>query len=325
MSTRYQLISLLSDGQFHSGATLGQQLGIGRSAIWKHVQALDSRGLDVFSVRGKGYKLASPIELLDYEKIRSQLTSHALARLDYIDILDEVDSTNDYLKARLNFLNPGRGHACMAEMQSAGRGRRGRRWISPYGTNLYLSLGWHLDQLNSAIGGLSLATAVAVVRALTTAGIKGLGLKWPNDIFLNDGKLAGILIDLVGESGGSYRVVIGIGVNTRLPHTAAREIDQPWSDLVSVGMQVDRNYIASMILNELVDALEVFSVKGLDAFIDDWMQFDMIATKHVQLHQGEQLISGVAKGIDANGALLIEYNGSVKSFHAGEVSVRLTP
>lgn len=324
MSTRYKLISLLSDGQFHSGATLGQQLGISRSAIWKHVQALTDSGLDVFSVRGKGYQLATPIELLDSVKILSRLKPSVLASLDYIDILDEVDSTNDYLKARLPLLHPGRGCACMAEMQSAGRGRRGRRWISPFGTNLYLSLAWHLDPLNTAIGSLSLAAAVAVVRALSGAGIKGLGLKWPNDIFLNDGKLAGILIDLVGESGGSYRVIIGVGVNTSLPHTAAREIDQPWSDLASAGIQYERNYIASLILNELVDALEIFSAKGLDAFINDWMQFDMVASKHVQLYQGKQVISGVAKGVDANGALLIEYNGKVKSFYAGEVSVRLT-
>jgi BirA family biotin operon repressor/biotin-[acetyl-CoA-carboxylase] ligase len=299
MSTRYRLIDLLADGRFHSGQSLGRELGISRAAVWKHMQLLDKLGLDVHAVRGQGYRLAEGVELLDKARIRAQLSETSAARLQALDIFHDIDSTSDYLKNNRAVLGDGRFIVCLAERQSAGRGRRGRRWVSPYGTNLYLSLATQLGEMTPGCGGLSLAVAVAVAAALQSCGVENPGLKWPNDIFYQGRKLAGILIDLSGESGGPYKVVVGVGINLRMPLNAARDIDQPWTDLSRSGVSIERNRLAGVVVERLVRALELH-------------------------HEHEPVIRGVARGIDARGALLIEHDGMTRSYHAGEVSIRLS-
>ncbi len=329
MSNLYPLMKLLADGEFHSGESLGETLGITRAAVWKQIQALEKIDVEVFAVRGQGYRLSSPITLLDVGAIQSTLSNSVSNLLEGIEVLDQVDSTNDYLKEKLDELAPGCGRVCLAEWQKQGRGRRGRRWVSPYANSLCFSLAWHLAQPNFPVTGLSLAAAVAVIRALAKSGIEGLTLKWPNDIFLNGGKLAGILTELVGEASGAYRLVIGVGVNINMSETIASQIDQPWSALSSVTGRVtgsvDRNTLAGLIINEMVGAIRTFSEEGLNAFIDAWHQHDLTTGQPIELHRANDVIRGIGQGIDANGALRIAYNGEVKSFHAGEVSVRLSP
>jgi BirA family biotin operon repressor/biotin-[acetyl-CoA-carboxylase] ligase len=324
MSTRYRLIELLADGQFRSGEWLGRQLGISRAAVWKQLRVFCEFGLDVHAVPGQGYRLFTPFQPLSADLIRLPLSASVNSRLDRLDVLREIDSTSDYLKRKKSQDRACFIRACAAEWQSSGRGRRGRRWVSPYGTGLYLSLAMQLGKGTLRSGGLSLAAAVAVLRVLQDCGIDGLGVKWPNDIFYQGRKIAGILLDLSGESSGPFYVVLGIGINLKVPESAAREIDQPWADLSQCGVKVDRNYLAGMILEALVRAIETFGDKGLEAFIQEWNQFDLISGCAVELHHDkEPVITGVARGIDASGALLIENNGVTSCFHAGEVSVRV--
>ena len=325
MSMRFRIIELLADGHFHSGEWLGQQLGISRAAVWKHMRALSGVGLDVHAVRGQGYRLAVPFQPLRADLIRASLAAKAAAQLHSLEVFREIDSTSDHLK-RTQLENHSTGvRACLAEWQSTGRGRRGRRWISPYGANLYLSLAVPMGEFGIQSGGLSLVAAIATVRALQGCGVEGLGLKWPNDIFYQGRKLAGILLDLSGEGGGRYQVIVGVGINLKIPDAAAHEIDQPWADLSQCGVRIERNHLAGQVLSELVEAIDTFNDKGLNVFKREWQQFDLIEDHRVKLHNDNKgTVTGVARGIDAQGALLIENNGVTQPYHAGEVSVRLS-
>lgn len=323
MSTRYRLIELLADGQFRSGEWLGRQLGISRAAVWKHLRMFSEFGLDIHAVPGQGYRLFTPFQPLSADLIRLPLSESVNARLGGLDVLHEIDSTSEYLKRTKSRHNPCCIRVCAAEWQSSGRGRRGRRWVSPYGTNVYLSLAMQLSKSILRYGGLSLAAAVAVLQAIRGCGIDDLGVKWPNDILYQGRKIAGILLDLSGESSGPFYVVLGIGVNLKIPDRAGREIDQPWADLSQSGVKLDRNYLAGRILEAVVLAVDGFSEKGLEAFIHEWERFDLLSGRVVEMHlEGKSMITGVARGIDADGALLVERNGVTSRFHAGEVSVR---
>jgi BirA family biotin operon repressor/biotin-[acetyl-CoA-carboxylase] ligase len=323
MSGRYRVLELLADGRFRSGQWLGERLGVSRAAIWKQIRSLPELGIEVHAVRGRGYRLAVPFRPLRDELIRQSLTPELESRLDRLDVFREVDSTNEYLKRTHGEHRPYRCRVCVAEWQSAGRGRRGRRWVSPYGANLYLSLAVHSYGDVLASGGMSLVAAIAVVRALQSFGVEGLGLKWPNDILLSKRKLAGILLDVSGESGGPCDVVIGIGLNVRLPASAAGEIDQPWTDLSGCGQDIDRNTLAGRVIGELMATIDTYLEHGMNAFAADWDRLDLLSGHEVELrHDGKTLASGTAQGIDAHGALVIEQNGTSRSYHAGEISVR---
>ncbi len=325
MLTRYRLIELLADGRFHSGQSLGRELGISRAAVWKHIQALDELGLDVHAVRGQGYRLADPFEPLDRERIVCHLSASSAERLRALEVFRDIDSTSDHLKRSRPSHESGYFSVCVAEWQSAGRGRCGRRWVSPYGTNLYLSFAAQISEATLGAGGLSLAVAVAVADALQACGVEDAGLKWPNDVFYQGRKLAGILLDLTGESGGPYQVVVGVGINLRVSARAAREIDQPWADLSQSVVKIDRNHLAGLIIESLVRAVDLFKQHGLRAFTKDWERLDLVSGRTVELHhEQESMIKGVARGIDARGALLIERDGMTRSYHAGEVSIRLS-
>ncbi|HHH45228.1 MAG TPA: bifunctional biotin--[acetyl-CoA-carboxylase] ligase/biotin operon repressor BirA [Gammaproteobacteria bacterium] len=324
MSMRYRVMELLADGRFHSGEWLGKRLGISRAAVWKHVRALSGAGVGLHAVRGQGYRLASPYQPLQAQRILAELSAGSAARLQDIEILRSVDSTSDHLKRTRTQHDVHRVRACLAEYQSAGRGRRGRRWISPYGSSLYLSLAIPMDESGVRSGGLSLVAAVATLRALQACGVEELGLKWPNDIFYRERKLAGILLDLSGEAGGCYQVIMGIGINIRMPDNAAREIDQPWTDLSQCGAPVERNRLAGAVLDALLKAIAVFNEQGLDNFVRQWRRFDLIADRMVELrNENTVMAAGIARGVDRQGALLIETDGITQRYHAGEVSVRL--
>lgn len=195
------LIGILADGEFHSGEQLGEQLGMSRAAINKHIQTLRDWGVDVFTVPGKGYSLPEPIQLLNEEVIRSQIGHGNVA------VLPVIDSTNQYLLDRLSELKS--GDACVAEYQQAGRGRRGRKWFSPFGANLYLSMYWRLEQGPAAAIGLSLVIGIVMAEVLHDLGADQVRVKWPNDLYLNDRKLAGILVELTGKQAMPHRSSLG--------------------------------------------------------------------------------------------------------------------
>lgn len=322
MSVVYQLVEWLADGRFQSGEALGRRLGVSRAAVWKQVRDLERLGLPVQAVRGRGYRLARPVELLDVAAIRAQLGPVAGGLLSTIELFHELDSTNDYLRQKTA---AGPGSLCLAERQLQGRGRRGRTWISPYGSNLYLSLLWRFDRGVAALGGLSLVTGIALVRALRELGLEQVGIKWPNDIYLQQAKVAGILIEITGESAGPCSAVIGLGVNVAMPEAAGEEIDQPWIDLSrACGKPVSRNQLAGRLLEHLLPALRDFEASGLLPFREEWQSYDLSHGRPVQVHQAGTAIAGTGAGIDEEGALLLETPDGICRFTSGEVSLRIT-
>lgn len=324
MEQRYHLLRLLSDGHFHSGEALGSALGVGRSAIWKLARSLETMGIEVFAVRGKGYRLSAPMALLERDRILAEVGPEAIGLLADIEILPEVDSTNNYLATRA--LEGARdGHACLAEYQSAGRGRRGRSWVSPFGANIYLSVLRYFGALPDGPQGLSLAVGVATASALASVGISDVGLKWPNDLLWKNRKLGGILLELVGEPGGHWQVVVGLGLNVNLPSESAKFIDQPWVDLKTMRGEIDRNRVAGRILRYLLLELERFSQHGFAPFRSLWESHDVARDRPVVIKDLHRETRGLARGVDDTGALLLSVDGQVRRILSGDLSLRIEP
>lgn len=317
---REQLIQRLVKGEFLSGQKLGEELGVSRAAISKHMTSLQEMGFDIFSVTGKGYRLAEPIELLDSSKIAHFLQNEHLSAK--VEVHSLIDSTNSYLMRRLPNQNS-LGQVCIAEYQSSGRGRRGRQWISPFGSHIYMSMYWYLEQGMSAAMGLSVVAALAVSDAIKTLYQIDVELKWPNDIYLNGVKLAGILIDLEGQALEPCHCVIGIGLNINMPEKSAALVDQPWTDLSAVvDADIDRNELAAAIIGSLLKRLQDHKLHGINAMLEDWHRHDFYLDKAVSLITGEKLTRGICRGINAQGALMLEVNGQVSPIYGGEVSLR---
>lgn len=315
--TRSLLIKQLSNGDFNSGELLGELVGVSRSAVANHIKYLTNIGLDVFSVKGRGYRLASPLQLLDQKKIIALLGQQSTSVVEVVSI---IDSTNTYVKEHLHQLP--QGYVCLAEAQTHGRGRRGKTWVSPFGSSIYMSMAWTFTGGYQSMAGLSLLVGIAINRSLKTMGIKDCKLKWPNDVFHNCRKLAGILVEVEGQVGSDASAVIGIGINVDLP-SAVSEIDQPFVDLVSITQKpVDRNELVAVIILTLTKMLKEFELKGLAPFLSEWREADLFYNEYVYLESGSNRIHGLSKGINEGGALLLENAGKVTPHHGGEISVR---
>ncbi|MEJ4047499.1 bifunctional biotin--[acetyl-CoA-carboxylase] ligase/biotin operon repressor BirA [Erwinia sp. SLM-02] len=309
-----KLVSILANGEFHSGEHLGEQLGMSRAAINKHIQTLKEWGIDVFTVTGKGYSLSSSMQLLNEQEINARLDDGRLA------VIPVIDSTNQYLFERMDTLQS--GDACVAEYQQAGRGRRGRQWVSPFGVNLYLSMYWRLEQGPAAAMGLSLVIGIVLAEALQELGAADVRVKWPNDIYLEDRKLAGILVELTGKTGDAAQIVIGAGINLGMRAPAAEAINQGWINLQEAGVKVDRNALSAKIVNKLRSALTEFEQDGLTPFVGRWARLDNFIDRPVKLLIGDREIFGIARGIDQQGGLILEQDGVRKSWVGGEISLR---
>ncbi|XWJ92184.1 bifunctional biotin--[acetyl-CoA-carboxylase] ligase/biotin operon repressor BirA [Phytobacter ursingii] len=308
------LVSILADGEFHSGEQLGERLGMSRAAINKHIQTLRDWGVDVFTVPGKGYSLPEPIQLLNEEQIVAQVQTGKVA------VLPVIDSTNQYLLDRISELRS--GDACVAEYQQAGRGRRGRKWFSPFGANLYLSMYWRLEQGPAAAIGLSLVIGIIMAEVLQELGAENVRVKWPNDLYLGDRKLAGILVELTGKTGDAAQIVIGVGINLSMRHAESDVINQGWVNLQEAGVVIDRNTLAVRLINALRSALQSFEQEGLSPWLSRWKKLDNFIDRPVKLIIGEREIFGISRGIDAQGALLLEQDGVIKPWMGGEISLR---
>jgi len=313
-SVPLKLVALVADGEFHSGEQLGEALGMSRAAINKHIQTLKSWGLDVYTVTGKGYSLPEPIQLLDEEVILSHLHQPNLA------VIPVIDSTNQYLLDRMDQLPS--GYACIAEYQQAGRGRRGRKWFSPFGSNLYMSMYWRLEQGPAAAMGLSLVIGIIMAEVIQSLGAPDVRVKWPNDLYLNDRKLAGILVELTGKTGDAAQIVIGAGVNLLMRSEGTAEINQGWINLQEAGVDIDRNELAAKLINSLREALPIFERDGLAPFVSRWELLDNFINRPVKLLIGDREVYGIARGIDKQGGLLLEQDGVIKSWVGGEISLR---
>lgn len=316
------LLEQLCDGGFHSGEQLAHLLGITRTAVWKRIQSLRrDYHLEIHAVRGKGYTLAEPLELLDENHIVELLSTQQNALMSRLQLMVSVDSTNSWLKQQLS-QGMQSGSACLSEHQSAGRGRRGRSWVSPFGANLYLSLYWRFERSMSEIGGVSLAVGTVLARVLS-GQIANVALKWPNDVLVDGNKIAGILVDVQGAADGPVDAVIGIGLNLHVPAHASQQIDQPWTDLQQLGHTgVSRNQLAARLLGELLDAMQMFQHHQLAPFVSQWRKYDLFHGKEVLLFHPQRKIRGIHKGITDDGSLLLEVDGRLASFQSGEVSLR---
>lgn len=312
-----KLLALLADGQFHSGEELGEALGVSRAAVWKQLKKLDELDIPYSSVKGKGYRLHDAIELLDADRIRSQLAQ----RVDILDILLDVDSTNSYLFQRASD-HMGKRYAVLAEKQAAGRGRRGRQWVSPFGKNIYLSLLVSFAGGIAALEGLSLVTAVAVEKALAKLGINNIGLKWPNNIYADGKKLAGILLEVTGEYNSHCQVVIGIGLNLALNEKDAEDIGQPWAALKSIRPDLSRNDVAAVLLNELLLVVDEFQKQGFAAYQQYWTERDIYQEKEVMILSPGNDKRGLVKGVNRKGELMLHTENGIEVITAGEISVR---
>ncbi|OAI93905.1 bifunctional biotin--[acetyl-CoA-carboxylase] ligase/biotin operon repressor BirA [Pseudomonas putida] len=312
-----KLLTLLKDGRFHSGEALGAVLGVSRSAVWKQLQLLESElNLTVYKVRGRGYRLAEPLLLLDAEKIASLAVREPWPAV----VLDDIDSTNAEA-LRLVAAGQAAPFLVLAERQSAGRGRRGRAWSSPFAQNLYYSLVLRVEGGMRQLEGLSLVVGLAVRQTLLALGVASAGLKWPNDVLVDNRKVAGILLELVGDPADVCHVVLGIGINVNMQ---SADIDQAWTSLhLETGHMVDRNRLAALLGDNLRIYLERHHQEGFSALQSEWESAHLWQGRPVSLIAGSNSVDGVVLGVDHQGALRLDVDGIEKSFSGGELSLRL--
>ncbi|EXJ15526.1 Biotin-protein ligase [Imhoffiella purpurea] len=324
MEPHLALVRMLADGRFHSGEAIAEHLGVTRAAVWKALRrAADRFGLEVESVRGRGYRLPVPLELLDREAILGAMSDAGRNAVSRVEIHDRIDSTNAYLMREAALGMPS-GVACLAERQTAGRGRRGRVWVSPFGVNLYLSLLWRFPLAPAALGGISLAVGAVLADLLHAEGVADLTLKWPNDLLWRRRKLAGLLLEVSGESQGPSHLVVGLGINLRMQTGQGDEIEQPWASLEEAlqGRPCPRNRLAGKVLDVLAGALDLYGREGLEPFAELWRRFDGLHGEPVRLMLGERVVCGTHAGIADDGSLILETGGGRMRFQAGEVSLR---
>lgn len=315
-----KILAVLNDGGFHSGEALGSALGVSRTAVWKQLQKLATMGLPLESIKGTGYRLAQGFELLAAVDIRAHLSA---ASPRHIDVFHSLESTNTFAReqaAKRDYA----GSVVFAERQTAGRGRRGKEWLSPFGASIYMSVLWDFEQGVQALQGLSLGVGVAVRRALLELGLADVSLKWPNDIYVKGKKLGGILLEMVGDPEGHCSVVIGIGINVSMPIAIGQNIDQPWTDLDSELLSaVSRNKLAARLIDEIFTLLADFETVGFSAYRDEWESADAFSGLQCAIITPRETVLGVLSGVDNNGAVRLRLaDGSIQRFIGGELSLR---
>ncbi len=313
----------LSHERFVSGTRLAEQFGVSRSTVSDALHDAGEAGIEIFSLTRRGYRLAQPVELLSLERIREAL-GDALRRVD-MDLIETIDSTNTELMRRAVAGAPS-GAGLVAEIQTDGRGRRGRVWHSAFAASLTFSLLWRFEKGAAQLGGLSLVVGLAVVRTLQQLGIGSgdIQLKWPNDVVVGARKLAGVLIESQGDMLGPTAVVIGIGINMDLPVSVIARIDQPATDLQRVaGVSVSRNLLLAEVLRQLVGMLDEFQANGFAAFKREWIGVHALQQKPVRVQvSGGHAFDALVRDVADDGSLIVSVQGRDRLLASGEVSLR---
>ncbi len=303
-----------------SGPELGRLLGISRAAVWKQIQALRQAGLPLPGRvrRGAmaGYTLPTDCGLLDAGAIRRALPAALRDRLRF-EVLAETDSTNDTLLRRPAAARA--GVICLAETQTAGRGRRGRTWYSPPLGGIYLSLGWRFADGLGMLGLLGIVCALDCAAALARGCGFAVKVKWPNDLYRDGRKLGGLLLELQGGPNGPCDAVIGVGVNWRLYRPAM--IDRPAADLTGARPDIDRNSVAAALIAALVAACESLPQREPGAVQRAWDKADLYRGRRVVVSGSSGKTSGLVAGIDDRGGLRLDRDGETITLYGGEVSV----
>lgn len=317
----FDLLRLLSDASFHSGAALARELGASPAAVRLALGELQGLGLEIDRVRGRGYRLAEAYDFLDAAAVQAQLG--AQARQFNLELLDACASTSTLLLERARS-GAASGSVIACELQSAGRGRRGNNWQSGLGGSLTFSLLWRFAQGAAGLSGLSLAAGVAVARALASLDIGEVQLKWPNDLLHAGRKLGGILIELHGDAAGPSAAVIGIGLNLRLHADLRDSIAQAVTDIASLSGQAPaRNRLLATTLIELERVLTDFAESGFAPLRQEWIARHAHQGRPVTLSSGDgKTVAGRAAGVAEDGALLLETARGLERFVNGELSLR---
>lgn len=315
------LLNLLADGKVHSGEEIGTALSVSRAAIWKRLRKLEELGIVVESLKGQGYRIVGGLDCLDSPAISRYAQSH----FSSVNVLWSTESTNKFV---LDKCIRGDGHRafCVAEVQTGGRGRRGKTWYSPFGCNLYFSIGWQFEGGAQALEGLSLAVGVCVARVLQQKKISGVGLKWPNDVVVDNQKIAGVLLEMAGDASGLCQVVVGVGLNVNMKNKQSLiNIDQPWTDVNTyTSTRVNRTDLLIELVEELRLMLNNYELTGFKAYRDEWQLLDICQHKPVTLSTPAGSIQGMGCGVTDVGAIIIKLaNGQCESYHGGEISLRV--
>jgi len=326
VSRRHQLLQLLADGEFHSGEVLAEQLGVTRAAVWKLISVLRDMGVAIESHARLGYHLPHAVTLYDAAAIKQALSTDHQQRLQRIDVLMNIDSTNQYVGDH-PATHDHRAVLCVSELQHAGRGRRGRSWLAPFGSGICMSLGYLFNEVPNGFSALTLVVGVAMMRALHEIGLTDAKLKWPNDVVWQGRKLAGVLTEMRGESAGPTHVVIGIGCNFRIPDVTRQELSAAQTSVTDLhealgGRVPDRNLVVALFTAQLLDSMQKFSREGFTGFIHEWAGYDALRSAEVKVLHAAQTVLGVARGISEDGSLLIETPKGIQRFTSAEVSLR---
>lgn len=322
-----RLLSMLADGKFHSGEKLAAKLKVSRSAIWKLIRSLRLLGIEVQAVPRQGYRLPRAVDLYEASAILDGMPRALRSRLEQLDVLLQVDSTNHFLATQAA-PEVDYARACVAEVQTLGKGRRGRTWVAPFGSGICFSLSFKFADSPPQLSALGLAVGVALLRALDQFGATEVALKWPNDLVWRGRKLAGILIEVAGEAGGPTRVVIGIGLNVHMPAPVRLALAEQQAALIADlgeilhGRLPDRNQLVAAVIEHLLAVLDEFATKGFAAFVAEWRGRDALANAPVKVLAGNESIMGTAQGVTDDGALLVDVRGERRQFFSAEVSLR---
>lgn len=315
-STTLKILNILNDCKVHAGTEIADHLHISRTAVWKVINRLKQYDVDIQSLH-HGYFLSSPLMLFDKQKIESLFKEPRIT----LECFETLPSTSDYLKNKAPLKNP---HICLVEHQSKGRGRMGRSWASPFGRNIYCSFSYIFNKDVSEMSGLSLVVGILTANVLEALDLKVKPfLKWPNDLYVNNQKMGGILIDIMAEAHGNCTAIISVGLNINMKDGELTGVDQPWTSLEHVlNVKSDRNLIVAQLIQSIFKGIDVFAEQGIEPFLAEWKQYDLLENKPISVNQGTESISGIARGINPQGYLLLELpSGEIKKLSYGDTTL----
>jgi BirA family biotin operon repressor/biotin-[acetyl-CoA-carboxylase] ligase len=315
-STLSKVLEILNDGALHAGSDIAQSLTISRAAVWKVIQRLKKYDVDIKS-QHQGYQLSSPLIPFDKAKIERLLEPAKII----LEIFETIPSTSEYLQNKASSKNI---TFCLAEYQSKGKARLGRTWASPFGRNIYCSFRYVFNKDISEMAGLSLVVSILTVQALESINpTLKLLLKWPNDIYVNNQKMGGILIELMAEANGNCTAIISMGLNINMKDCDLKNIGQPWTSLEHVlDENFDRNVVVARIIQSLLDGMAIFHEKGIEPFLLKWKQYDLLENQKISINIGKEVRSGIVRGINDHGYLLLENAaGTMEPFSYGDATL----